>query len=1249
MALLSKKRDQLPVVYIDDEIVLSNSHAWTYVRIPVASYEFLTQSARETLAIQLAMAMAQLVSSSQETVSVHLKVTHRPFDTFQWETDLDRQVTKWGPKPGWGEYRDRMADYVDRNQFQTKDVHLGVCLGPRAGKGSPRSSSADGNGWLAALVEPFKRSADKLGGSVGLDDPVVPAWELTEWRRRAVDVRRVLRQSAVKAVPVPGHEVARLVARPWFPNMEQPPVTAVPSRPWGPGDITSLFAGTVVERHRWVEVTQPGFDGELMTGYAATLAVSRFPDVLHYPDAEPWIHFAEMLPVDVDFSTRMEIVPAMKVKKDIDKRLADAKDQAGHIASTPGASVPLKVREQLEVATVLEYQIDKSRDPWAYARHRITVTAGTPEELAASAKTIIEKYNELGIDVSWPSGEQYPLLQETIPGEQVRSTAYYQRQELITVAGGMPHASGLVGDQPIQGVDGRSQGWVGPYIGYSISRELLPVFFSPHVAIAKNRAPGVAVVGPPGGGKALALDTPLPTPTGWVVMGDVQVGDELFDETGQVCTVTHVTGVFTDHDCYEVEFDDGSVITADADHRWLTNTTPSAGSRNAIPADIAAAVVAEIDAVLAVTDPETTAPLADLLVFVPGGPGEPGIPAAVTAALQASSVTPAVGANGEPVWSVRDVLVAVREHLTGQPIRDAGVPLVRTTRELHDTYANKTPGGSGAYTIPVTQPIQLPNADVPVDPYLFGVWLTSGVAARPEITTGRTVVLDVFHRALANQPGMVFTSDARGFTTYALPGLLPALTGLNVINDKHIPMAFLRASEAQRRAVLQGMVDADGHTTDGNTTITFMNKQLTNDVRELIHSLGMTSTIETTRAILTQENGTETDCGEQHTITFQHNPTTQPTDRVITNIRPVTPVPVRCITVNSPSHLYLAGNTFIPTHNTFFALTMTYQMAAQGVWTIYIDPKADAKELAKLPGLGNSRVFDLAHGNDGILDPFSLVGTKSERTLLAVETIKLLLGGEISSGREEVILEAVERVAQHPNPSLNMVVEELLRLDHPEAGPTGRMLRTIREMPFARLCFAPTSGASISPEDGLTIITLIGLDLPGADTPRDQYTYGNRLAVAVMYLLTTYTRQLMLNMNKSHPKAIVIDEAWAITATPQGAKLVPEIARMGRSHNTVLVLVSQNAADLSSTAVANSITTKFAFRATHPNEIADVLKLFDLEDNPAYYTDMQSLRNGQCLMYDVDGRVAAIQIDNWNEEQQRAFDTNPETRGKERS
>lgn len=814
---------RLAVRYLDDEVLLSSTHAWTWVTLPLVPYEFLSYAGREILCDQITLALASLTTSAQEPVDVHLRITSRPLNVDTWQRTLDERVRRAGAAPGWPDFLAEMAEHVGASDFRRKEVFLGVCLGPRRGKGAPRLPGAT----ASELMDPLKKVTSLIEGFSGLQDESVPQAELDEWHRRARDVRRTLSQSHLRGQPANAEKVAWLIAESFYREMEQPVTTVSEVSRWGAGSLQQLVEGVVTNHRKWVQVDQIMEDGEPGSSYTVTLAVSRFPDVLNFPDQEPWMHFAASLPFPVEFSTRMAIVPPLKVQKDVSRKLADAKDQAEHIAGS-GSSVPLKVREQLETATILEYTIDKDRRPWAYARHRIIVSGQTPEEVTSRAKTVIEQYRELGMDVAWPTGDQFDLFLEAIPGDKPRGNAYHQRQDLAVIAGGMPTASSECGDRP----DGVS-GWYGPYLGYTTSRVITPVFFSPHVAMARNFPPGVAITGAPGGGKS------------------------------------------------------------------------------------------------------------------------------------------------------------------------------------------------------------------------------------------------------------------------------------------------------------------------------------------------------------------------------------------------------------------------------YLAFTLAHQMAMQGVWTIYIDPKADAKPMAALAGLGQPRVFDLRDGNDGILDPFSLGGSRSESSLLALETLRLLLGGNVSEDREEALWNAVEIVASQPDPSLSKVVDLLSsNQESTSARNLGAVLRTTRDLPFARLCFSATGGAQLRPEDGLTVVTLLGLDLPPASTAPDDYSYENRLAVAVMYLLTRYARQLMLNMDKSHPKAICIDEAWAITSTPQGAKLIPEIARMGRSHNTALVLVSQNAGDLMEEAVTNSISTKFAFRSSIPGEINDVLTLMGLDLSEGYGPVIRGLSNGECVMQDVDGRVSRMYVDAWNRDLFETFNTNPETRGK---
>ncbi len=80
----------------------------------------------------------------------------------------------------------------------------------------------------------------------------------------------------------------------------------------------------------------------------------------------------------------------------------------------------------------------------------------------------------------------------------------------------------------------------------------------------------IIIAARPGVGKALKLDTPLPTPTGWTTMGDVAVGDRLLGADGEPTRVVAATDVLLGRPCYEIEFSDGTVIVADASHQWPT-------------------------------------------------------------------------------------------------------------------------------------------------------------------------------------------------------------------------------------------------------------------------------------------------------------------------------------------------------------------------------------------------------------------------------------------------------------------------------------------------------------------------------------------------------------------------------------------------------------------------------------------------------------------------------------------------------
>ncbi|ORB14747.1 replicative DNA helicase [Mycolicibacterium moriokaense] len=100
----------------------------------------------------------------------------------------------------------------------------------------------------------------------------------------------------------------------------------------------------------------------------------------------------------------------------------------------------------------------------------------------------------------------------------------------------------------------------------------VPTGFTDLDEVTNGLHPGqmIIIAARPGVGKALALNTPLPTPTGWTMMGDVAVGDHLLGVDGEPTRVVAATEVMLGRPCYEVEFADGTVLVADAMHQWPT-------------------------------------------------------------------------------------------------------------------------------------------------------------------------------------------------------------------------------------------------------------------------------------------------------------------------------------------------------------------------------------------------------------------------------------------------------------------------------------------------------------------------------------------------------------------------------------------------------------------------------------------------------------------------------------------------------
>ncbi len=479
MSTRTAGRSRLPVRYFDDRVLLTDTHAWAYFRVPTVSYEFTTPAERETLAASITVALAAIRMTDAE---VHLRIAQRPYAASDWATRLD--ATSDGG-PGWLNYLEEMYRHVWAKDFWTKEVYLGVRLGQRGMR-------AQLSGGVFSQFASAYRASEQL---LGLGDESVPAAEVVRWTEQAERLGRALGSSALAAAHASSDDIVWLFRHVLAGTVGEPVPSAARRRTWGAGEIESLLEGQVHNGRTVLRLEHPA--GE---SWASFLSFARFPDVMYFPEGEPWLHYADSLPFPVEASLRMKLIAPARASKDVSRRLAHARDMDAHIREA-GAELPLALMEQIEAARLLEHGITKERLPFVYGWHRLMVTAPDREMCRRRAEAVIEHYRDAGIDIMHSTGDQFSLLCEALPGDRVRLNSYLQRQPLYTVAGGMPTATVDLGDQVRP-----DAGWVGPYVGETLGRARSVVHFDPLVAAARNRPTAVAITGEPGGGKTtLAL------------------------------------------------------------------------------------------------------------------------------------------------------------------------------------------------------------------------------------------------------------------------------------------------------------------------------------------------------------------------------------------------------------------------------------------------------------------------------------------------------------------------------------------------------------------------------------------------------------------------------------------------------------------------------------------------------------------------------------------------------------------------
>lgn len=421
--------------------------------------------------------------------------------------------------------------------------------------------------------------------------------------------------------------------------------------------------------------------------------------------------------------------------------------------------------------------------------------------------------------------------------------------------------------------------------------------------------------GSTGAGKDLHKDTIIPTPFGLKTMGDISVGDLVYDENGeQTKVLTKYAPLDETH--YEIVLSNGEVVKAGQGHLWKVvrldkykkfsrkrkalihdedylreSLEYSRGHKKLVTIkDFINSIEVEIDEdevekfILEDSDLfcksykvskeklEAFAEHNDEIKNALENESSKGIPYEVVLKSLSDDVL-----NSKDVivlYKKEELLMAIfeenkrrfkkekrRAFWKDRPVQ------IMTTQELYDegvmTDSNKLRFAINK----LSGPTENEHQELPIDPYTLGAWLGDGYSS-----AGRICGIDdeVFEKISDNEIITSESLDKNNVKTIGVKDLKRRLKEINVLDNKHIPTQYKIADENQRKELISGLLDTDGFIDiQGICYFDLTEKTLVEDIREVVASLGIkVSSIKVRKNSYKNELGEKVECKDSYMFSF---------------------------------------------------------------------------------------------------------------------------------------------------------------------------------------------------------------------------------------------------------------------------------------------------------------------------------------------------------------------------------------------
>jgi hypothetical protein len=253
----------------------------------------------------------------------------------------------------------------------------------------------------------------------------------------------------------------------------------------------------------------------------------------------------------------------------------------------------------------------------------------------------------------------------------------------------------------------------------------------------------------------------------------------------------------------------------------------------------------------------------------------------------------------------------------------------------------KQKNGNSKWQIPIVKPIEFENNDVlPIEPYLLGLVLGDGYFTKSstiKISVHKDDFEELFKGILLTENNP-YNNIRIGYINYHIDDIKNLGLANTHSDTKFIPTTYKYSSIENRLAILQGLMDTDGHCMKSKngkfngTEYSTTSEKLANDVAEIVHSLGGIVRKKSKIGKYKKEDGTIVECKKVYRLNIKlpsdfnpfrlkrkadrYNPPKKyKIGRYIKNIEPYGQDETVCIAVDAPDKLYVTEHAIV-THNT---------------------------------------------------------------------------------------------------------------------------------------------------------------------------------------------------------------------------------------------------------------------------------------------------------------------------------------------